>query len=141
MKKYTVGFIFTPDYSQVLLVRKNRPQWQAGKLNGIGGKIEEGESSLECVVREIEEETALKINSPDWTLVGNMEGDDWGVDYYTAVYDGTLSDAKTTTDEEVEWHEVHKLPKETLDDVLWLVHISADKHKNGKFESFTIAYK
>ena len=38
MTKYVVGFMFSPDKQFVALIRKNRPEWQAGKLNGIAGK-------------------------------------------------------------------------------------------------------
>ncbi len=39
MKLYVVGFMFTEDEKQVVLIEKKRPEWQAGKLNGVGGKI------------------------------------------------------------------------------------------------------
>ena len=40
MKKYVLTFLFTSDYKNVWLIEKNRPNWQKGSLNGIGGKIE-----------------------------------------------------------------------------------------------------
>jgi 8-oxo-dGTP diphosphatase len=42
---------------KVALVRKTKPAWQAGRLNGIGGKMEGGETPLECMCREWKEET------------------------------------------------------------------------------------
>lgn len=43
MKKYVLGFMFsTEDRGQkVALIKKLKPKWQAGLLNGIGGKIEQ----------------------------------------------------------------------------------------------------
>jgi len=39
--KYTCGFIFHhTNNDNILLIRKERPKWQSGYLNGIGGKIE-----------------------------------------------------------------------------------------------------
>ena len=38
----------------VVLTHKNRPAWQAGKLNGVGGKIELLESPVAAMVREFE---------------------------------------------------------------------------------------
>ena len=37
LKKWVVGFIFNSDMDHVLLINKNRPDWQIGFLNGIGG--------------------------------------------------------------------------------------------------------
>lgn len=63
---YVVGFMFSPDRDKVLLIRKTKPVWQAGHLNGIGGKIEEGEDGQDAMAREFEEETGIKTNSADW---------------------------------------------------------------------------
>ncbi|MGA3114829.1 MAG: NUDIX domain-containing protein [Syntrophobacteraceae bacterium] len=57
MKRYVVGFAFTPERKYVLLVEKTHPAWQAGKWNGIGGHIEEGETPLQAMNREAAEET------------------------------------------------------------------------------------
>ena len=65
MKGYTVGFIFDPTYTNVLLMHKNRPEWQKGRINGVGGRIESDESSATCVVREVLEETNLKTKEKD----------------------------------------------------------------------------
>lgn len=77
--RYVVGFLFSEDESRVLLVLKNRPAWQEGKLNGVGGKIEAGETPLQAMEREFKEETyfgALFEGGSDvptpinWNLVG-----------------------------------------------------------------------
>lgn len=34
--KYVVGFAFDLTLTMVALIRKNRPEWQMGLLNGIG---------------------------------------------------------------------------------------------------------
>jgi 8-oxo-dGTP diphosphatase len=44
MQTYACGFLFSLDRTRVLLIRKRRPAWQAGRLNGVGGKIEPGET-------------------------------------------------------------------------------------------------
>lgn len=38
MQHYVVGFQFARRGNLVTLIRKNHPEWQAGKLNGVGGK-------------------------------------------------------------------------------------------------------
>lgn len=42
--------------ADVLLVLKDKPEWQKGKLNLPGGKIEEGESPEQAATRELKEE-------------------------------------------------------------------------------------
>lgn len=53
--------------TKVLLIQKDRPDWQKGKLNLPGGKIEAGETPKQTAVREIKEETGL-----DASLVKQM---------------------------------------------------------------------
>lgn len=58
-KKMVVGFLFSG--LTVLLVRKTRPYWQVGLLNGVGGVIEENETPIDAMRREFEEETGCSI--------------------------------------------------------------------------------
>lgn len=37
MTFYVAGLAFSTDLQHVALIKKNRPDWQAGKFNGIGG--------------------------------------------------------------------------------------------------------
>lgn len=61
MNEYTVCFLFDRwDCSRVLMCLKDRTKY-AGKFNGIGGKIEPGETSVEGAAREIEEETGARV--------------------------------------------------------------------------------
>ena len=64
--RYVVGFCFSPDYEWVALIRKNKPQWQAGLLNGIGGKVEPGERKGMAMMREFKEEAGVLIPEYDW---------------------------------------------------------------------------
>lgn len=59
-KNYVLGFAFSRDGEEVVLIIKQKPDWQKGKLNGIGGKIEpEDESPLHAMIREFKEETGV----------------------------------------------------------------------------------
>lgn len=55
MERYVAGFLFAGNY--VLLIKKARPAWQAGRWNAIGGHIEKGESEVVAMDREFTEET------------------------------------------------------------------------------------
>lgn len=71
MDRYVVGFAVTPG-RKFLLVEKLRPKWQAGHLNGIGGKIEEEETPIAAMRREAAEEAGL--GHLPWRKRGLMRG-------------------------------------------------------------------
>ena len=152
MKSYTLGFVFTqhqhatdvspgagftPQFDQVLLVHKNRPEWQAGRLNGLGGKLEPGETPVDCVAREIWEESGLTIPVSDWTEIGAMRGEGWEVLVFAAVYSGDSVDATAQTDEQIGWYPIQQLPKETLPNLRWLIPLCLHKFQGD--DVFSIA--
>lgn len=138
MTRYVVGLLFSERWYDVLLIRKNRPVWQAGKLNGIGGKIEGSETPLESMCREFREETGLEIN--DWSHFMHMGGsnDDgrgFTVDFFAAMRSlAELHKAESTTDELVDvyptaplssWHDV-------IDNLRWIVPLAIDHLSDGR---------
>lgn len=80
----TLGYVFSPDGRQVLLVHRNRrpddPHF--GKYNGLGGKLEAGEDVVGCMRREIREEADLDCEqlvlrgTISWPGFGKG-GEDW----------------------------------------------------------------
>lgn len=141
MQKYVVAFVFNKDFSSVLLMHKNRPAWQNGLINGLGGKVEDGEDTFSTVSREIEEESGLKIPKEDWVKVGKVYSDSFTMDVFGSMYEGEISDAVTKEDEPIEWFKVNDLPSNTIENVPWLVNITLDKLKNNNFEQFEVQYK
>jgi 8-oxo-dGTP diphosphatase len=61
----------TPTGDEVLLGRK-KAGLGAGRLVGPGGKLEPGESPVDAMVREIAEETSLRVRPSALTLVGDL---------------------------------------------------------------------
>jgi 8-oxo-dGTP diphosphatase len=59
MHKYTLGFIIRKD--EVLMMNRQKTPWM-GAWNGIGGKIEDGENPVDCLIREIKEETNIDVD-------------------------------------------------------------------------------
>ena len=54
----------------------NKDKWL-----GIGGKFEEGESPEECIVREVMEETGLKLNSYQLRTIVTYVSTNWETEY------------------------------------------------------------
>jgi 8-oxo-dGTP diphosphatase len=72
----------------LMLHRNKRPDdVHYGKYNGLGGKFQPGESPEECVVREVFEESNLRINPQlrgVMTFPQFAHGQDWYCFLYTA---------------------------------------------------------
>lgn len=76
-----------------------------GKWIGVGGHFEEGESPEECLVREVYEETGLKLTSYRLRGIITFVSDAWGSEYmhlYTADgFEGDLAEAMKNCNEGV----------------------------------------
>lgn len=55
--------LFIVRNGEILLIEKKRGIG-AGKINGPGGKIDEGETPLECIIRETREELGITVLRP-----------------------------------------------------------------------------
>ena len=128
--KYCLGFAFNEKLTDVLLIEKQKPDWQKGKFNGIGGKIEGDELPINAMVREFQEETGLFVPSHQWRYVVKMEGEDWIVYAYTCKTDDVF-EANTETDEMVTLIGLDSLDKYNLiSNLYWLIEMCLDKSIN-----------
>jgi len=102
MVRYVLGFAFSEDLERVVLIEKNRgPACNIGKLNGIGGKIELGETSPDAMEREFLEETGVLIPYFLWNPRGHFSGPGWQVEVFYVVTD-LVAGVKTMEAEQVE---------------------------------------
>lgn len=97
---YVLGFAFSENGAQVLLLQKARPAWARSKWNGIGGHVEVGETFLQAMVREFEEESGLIWPASCWEAVGEL-GDETHFRVLVYAAAGDISLAKSMTDEPV----------------------------------------
>jgi 8-oxo-dGTP diphosphatase len=108
-KEYVLGFALTPDKEKVLLITKNRPVWQEGLLNGIGGKVEEYDKDAHhAISREFMEETGITIPPEHWNKYGVMEGKYFYVSLFWC-FSEQLHTAQSITDEIVSLEEIQYL--------------------------------
>ena len=88
MKIGTLCYITDGEKTLMLHRVKKENDMHEGKWNGLGGKLEAGESPEECVIREVYEESGLTIKNPKLkgiiTFPKFDEIDDWLVFVYTA---------------------------------------------------------
>ena len=117
MKLGTLCYITDGNKTLMLHRIKKENDMHEGKWNGLGGKVNGGESPEECVKREVKEESGLLIEEPHLKGVLTFpkfdEIDDWMVFVFTA---DKFSGELTECDEgELEWID----NKKVMDLNLW----------------------
>ena len=91
----------------LMIHRNSRPDdMHYGKWNAPGGKMEPGETPDECAVREVFEETGLRIENPEMRGVLTFPAfngeEDWYVFVFTSVsFQGKLK--KSCPEGDLEW--------------------------------------
>ncbi len=123
---YTIAFCLVGD--KVLMVKRikspNKDLW-----NGIGGKIEEGETPLQAVSREIMEEAELDINTATsvhyagivtWTTVEDESNKDKGMHAYIIDFsaDTLIMDSVDTPEGLLEWKDLEWVCDKTNPEVV-----------------------
>lgn len=85
----------------VMLITKAKPDFQKGRLNLVGGKVEEGESFMEAAEREFKEET--KITGVNFQKVGEVKGSDFYMEVFTCEV-SNIANPSGLPDEPVAWY-------------------------------------
>lgn len=109
----------------VLLIEKNRPEWQAGMLNGIGGKIKENETAAQAMVRKFQEETGTPTRISEWSRRICLFGQSWQVQFFSAHRDSFYYEQ--TTDEKPVIVRLASLPDTVVPNLKWMIPLILDK--------------
>lgn len=153
MKLATLCYVIDKNNNSTLMIHRVKKQndYHEGKWNGLGGKFEHGESPEECAIREIEEESGLKVKSvimKGFITFPMFDGkEDWYVFLFTASeFSGNLIDSNEGN---LAWIKNEKLTELNLWDgdkifIPWLFQdgfFSAKfNYKDGKYLSHTVTF-
>lgn len=121
---YVLALLFTPDRRQVVLMRKTRPAWQAGRVNALGGKLLAGESVAEAARREVREEAGVDVDEWEEFLV--WEDPVYRLHVVRAFHPAAAA-ARTAEDQQVFRCDAGALPPELIDNLRWLVPLALDR--------------
>ena len=111
----TLGYVFSPDGSRVLLIHRNANpnDLHLGKYNGLGGKLDRAEDVVAGMRREIREESGLECEqlalrgTVSWPGFGRG-GEDWfGFIFRVTAFRGTLIDRNP--EGELTWVDVSRV--------------------------------
>jgi 8-oxo-dGTP diphosphatase len=86
MKLATLCYLKRPGQTLMIHRTKKVDDIHAGKWNGLGGKMEPGETPEECVLREIREEAGLIARNPQLKGFLTFPGFAFDEDWYAFVF-------------------------------------------------------
>lgn len=126
--RVVVGII--TDNKEILLLKKNNPDWQKGLYNGIGGKVELNTTPLETIIKKCQEE--LGVNILNWIEL-DSEISSSGIEivyFLTTLNEGEIKKLQSQTDERVELFSINNLPTNILQDLKIQIERQFFKPKN-----------
>ena len=153
MKLATLCYITDKKKNSTLMLHriKKENDYHQGKWNGLGGKLNQGESPEECAIREIKEESGLIVKNPllkGFITFPNFDGvDDWYVFVFTFdEFEGRLIDSP---EGRLEWISNNNLTSLNLweGDKIFLEWVFGKKlfsakfnYENGNFVDYTVNF-
>lgn len=116
---------------------KKKNDIHEGKWNGLGGKLIPGETPEECVVREVREESGLRLSNPRLRGVLTFPGFDGENDWLVFVYMATRFTGRLRNSREgnLFWIADRQVPRLNLweGDRIFLKWLNGKKFFSGKF--------
>lgn len=115
------------------LSKKQKPQWQTGHLNAVGGKIESGELPIQAIEREFFEETGLALHSSIWKHFATLLGiGDVKVMFFYATSPSEIGNARSVEEEKVHVINVSGLREfPHLYNLPWLIRMAQESRRTG----------
>lgn len=127
--------IFVLDGDSVLLIRKKRGLG-AGKINGPGGKLDEGETLQQCAHREVFEELGIVVTeSRDMGRLRFQFVDNYSLDVSAFVARQYGGEPVETEEAIPLWYPLDAIPFDEMweDDRIWLPRVLAGERVDGRF--------
>ncbi len=121
--------------TDVLLIHKKRGLG-AGKINGPGGRLEQGETPLMGAIRETEEEVCVTPLAPQPAGTLRFQfTDGYSLQAYLFIAHNHTGTPSETHEAVPHWIPINQLPFERMwaDDPHWLPNVLAGDSVNGRF--------
>jgi len=140
MNDRTVCFLIRGSPPAEVLLGLNKTGFGAGKVAGFGGRIEPGESVDAAAVRELEEETGIKVTIEDLSPSGRLtflfpDQPGWSQDVHVFLVNQWHGEPEESSEMQPAWYKVDQIPFECMwDDArYWLPLVLQGKRIEARF--------
>jgi len=140
MRPATLCFLLKGNPPQEILLGLKKARFGAGKYNGFGGKLKDGESIVKAAIRELEEEAGVEVHEEDLRQVARLTfffpaRPAW--DQVVHAFVATRWEGHPAESDEMapRWFPVDQIPFGMMwqDDAHWLLRVLAGERVEGCF--------
>lgn len=126
-KQYVLGFVFTDDKKNVLLIKKNKEDWQKDQINGIGGKIESNENPIDAMDREFNEEAGF--GAVGWKYFSKVIYPLCDLYLFTTITGSDKSYTIISDEGEIKFYSIEDLKNlPAIHNIQWMIHLALDPY-------------
>lgn len=120
---------------EILLIHKKRGLG-AGKINGPGGRLDDGETPLQCAIREVDEEVRVQpIGTRESGQLMFQFVDGYSIHVSVFRADDCVGTPTSTAEADPFWAPLNEIPYDSMwaDDAIWLPLLIREQEFLGRF--------
>jgi 8-oxo-dGTP diphosphatase len=130
----------SPTGRREILLGRKKTGFGTGKIVGLGGHVEPGETALEATVREVAEESGIRLNPTDLREAAALTFQfptkpEWNMQVSVFVGDRFTGEAQETDEIAPRWYPLDDLPVQDMwdDNQYWLAQVLDGPHLTAQF--------
>lgn len=143
MQDATLCFIMREKPRRQVLLGMKKKGFGAGKYNGFGGKVKDGETVAEAAARELHEECGIKVDVASLEKLGELtflfptvpEDRNWNQVVHVFVASQWHGEPGESDEMRPEWFDIGRMPYQSMwkDDPHWMPYLLGRKSFKGRF--------
>jgi 8-oxo-dGTP pyrophosphatase MutT (NUDIX family) len=140
MRDATLVFLIKGEPPSEILLGLKKAGFAQGKINGFGGKVQQGEPISEAAVREMEEEAGIKVLEQDLEKMAHLTftfpaRPEWDQVVHVFLARRWKGEPVESAEMRPAWYKVDEIPFPSMwqDDPHWLPRVLAGQHIRARF--------
>ena len=140
MRDATLVFLVKGEPPSEILLGLKKAGFAQGKINGFGGKVQDGEPIAGAAVREMEEETGIRVLEQDLEKMARLTftfpaRPEWDQVVHVFLARRWKGEPMESAEMRPAWYKVNEIPFQSMwqDDPHWLPRVLAGQHIKARF--------